>query len=78
MGRPQDRLRPPLAERGRPEAAVAHPPDDGRPCWVVLGAERCEGTLHAWYRDESSGQWHALVIAWLPSRAVVRRDPEGA
>ena len=40
--------------------------DPGRPCWVAVGDDRHEGTVHAWYRDEVTGEWHALVVAWLP------------
>ena len=85
MGRSSDRLRAPLSERGhRPpasaeaasqasQASLAHP-GDGRPCWVRLGEARIEGVVHGWHRDEASGQWHALVVAWLPAAAVAPRD----
>lgn len=73
MGRPDDRLRATLAERSRTESGPAQRPDDGKPCWVIVGSTRSEGTIHAWWKDEQTGLWHALVIAWLPSFAVERR-----
>ena len=83
MGRSSDRLRAPLSERGHRSAAAAEaaamaasvtPPGDGRPCWVHVGDGRVEGVVHGWHRDETSGQWHALVVAWLPAVAVAPRD----
>jgi hypothetical protein len=87
MGRSSDRLRAPLSERGHRSvaasvaaseaasevASVMHP-GDGRPCWVQLGEGHVEGVVHGWHRDEASGQWHALVVAWLPAVAVAPRD----
>jgi hypothetical protein len=40
---------------------------------VTLGDGRYEGTLHAWYRDAATGEWHALVMAWLPGSIVSPR-----
>jgi hypothetical protein len=92
MGGPQDRTRAPLAERGRriaqqqnsgaqqppePPEQPEQPPDEGRPCWVLLGDHRQPGTVHGWHRDEATGQWLALVVAWLPSTAVERRNLDG-
>ena len=75
MGRPEDRLRATSrrARATRSRCAAQQRPDDGKPCWVVVGPARAEGTIHAWWRDEGSGQWHALVIAWLPAESVSRR-----
>ena len=75
------RKQPSLAQRGQPRPGQPQQPesvgrpDDGKPCWVVIGTDRLEGIVHAWYRDESTGQWHALVVSWLPQSAVQPRTP---
>ena len=71
---------PSLAQRGQRTGQPQQPesvgrPDDGKPCWVVIGTDRLEGVVHAWYRDECTGQWHALVVSWLPQSAVRPRTP---
>ncbi len=74
MGRASDGPRLPLAQRrlgGRPRP---EPPDDGRPCWVEVGGRRVRGRVHSWLRDEDSGEWQALVVAWLPAAAVSPRE----
>jgi hypothetical protein len=79
MGRAGDRLRAPLSQRGHApseptEAPPLAQPGDGRPCWVHLGEARVEGVVHGWHRDEATGRWLALVVAWLPAVAVAPRD----
>lgn len=53
-------------------APAASTPDDaaGRPCWVGVAGATVPGVVHAWRRDSSSGQWEALVVAWVPAPAV--------
>ena len=75
----EDRLS--LAQRpigGQPSPDERSPePHDGKPCWVRLGDRQTPATVHAW-RQDSHGRWHALVVAWLPSSAVTKRDPGDA
>lgn len=46
------------------ESATA--PRDPTPCWI---GEATPGWVVQWQRTES-GQWQALVLAWLPSDQV--------
>jgi hypothetical protein len=72
MGRRGDDLRLPLGQRGH--AAPSAATDEARPCWVMVGAGDAPGAVHAWRQDPRSGQWEALVVAWLPARVVAPRD----
>ena len=78
MRRSSDGIHLPLAERGRPRRqGGGEQSQDGRPCWVRLGAEPLAGTVHAWRRDQVTGQWEALVVAWMRAEDVGPRDPPG-
>ena len=74
MGPRPDPFRRPLAERGRSVVNVPSA-DASRPWWVAVGDAYHEGTVHAWYRDEATGEWHALVMVWLPGTTVFAAWP---
>ena len=75
MSRSSDGIHLPLSERGgarRPGAGERS--QDGRPCWVRLGDQLVAGTVHAWRRDQTTGKWEALVVAWMRADEVSPRD----
>ena len=65
-----DPFRGPLAEPGR---IVVNPPTADAARWVAVGDARHEGTVHACYRDEATGEWHVLVMVWFPGTSVSPR-----
>jgi hypothetical protein len=75
LGGGPDRPSPDPALTVEGEPVEGEPPEvRARPCWVVVVSPPLPGTVHAWRRDPSSGEWRALVAVWLPASAVQPRE----